>query len=59
MTEPYVIKTLTDQSSHVSFTCELRENESCYSLDQFTCEFSIHMCSSHVNWEFTHVNQFS
>jgi hypothetical protein len=32
------------QSSHVQFTCELRENESNYSLDQFTCALI------RVNW---------
>jgi len=37
MTEPYVIKTRTDQSSHVQFTCEFRET------DQSSREYKIHM----------------
>jgi len=37
MTEPYVIKTRTDQSSHVNCTCALRET------DQSSREYKIHM----------------
>jgi len=37
MTEPYVIKTRTDQSSHETFTRELRET------DQSSREYKIHM----------------